>query len=284
MSTNSNNKGSQEEINIKRIECVEKQEFDDASRVRFFTKEELCESVVNPLFKTAFKDCNGSFVRVIQPPKGGAVYVELVLDFIPGSDNGNGGVQAYTTIGSSESGSKTDKNSLGARFMAHNVKVSSKESFEITQDAIDMLTPFLHYFASGLKPNIRSWMSSPFTIEKDQEVSRNTFTGEVKHVIHEGITCIDLGKVLEMIFGDRNEKGHKVKYSIQPSMIYTEYSILDSYNQNMMNNLQPPTPQANYLFMVTQLDSSEIKNTCKKVGMFNSSSNNKMNDYPVITA
>ena len=277
MSSNSN-----ENTKVTKIECTKKDKFTSASKVQFYTKTDIAE-MVNQLFRPAFKDYNGSFVQVIQPPKGiGPVYVQIVLDFIPGSDNREGStIAAYRNIGEviNENGTR-DKNSITSQIMAYNAKAKSRQAFEITQEAVEMLTPFLSYFTQGLKPNVRAWMASPYTVEKEVPVSRNVFMGETKFVIHEGITCLDLGKIFEEIYGTKNEAGHRVKYEIQPSMAY--HNINPVNNAAYAANIQPPATQTNYLFMATQIDEFEVKEACKRVG-FIGSTEVSMPDYPVVT-
>jgi len=184
--------------------------------------------MIYDLFKSTFPEYEGC---VIQPNQYGILQVTLYF-----KDNGkltnHKAVKAVAPVGSSQA-----RNSAYDRIASLNQRFSSKK-FELTKDAKDILEEF--YWTKG-----------------NQKVQWNQFVTEIVsqdyngYSVHLKVTGLDITKILRKIYGSKVD-GSRVDYAV---------SIVKPIGMDGTGLLQ------NYLISIQQLDTREVENLAKEVGV-----------------
>lgn len=222
--------------------------FNGVSRVDYKSSVDLARSI-NSIFKDTFKDYNGCAVE-LGNPKAYEPPVVLILDFIPSYDNGNDApLKAFKAIGENTD----DKSHIGpiaASIMQHNQLVSTKETFEITQDAIDILNDLLDQNVKNLignNPTVAKYRDRGVYVEGTEQTGSPY--AQSKTIIHEYVRCVDIEAVLKLILPEKNEEGNKVIYTVSPMNL-----VCDKMNV------------AQYIFSITQHDVRAMSNIVAEYG------------------
>lgn len=246
MSENQNNTHEREKLEVK---ISQKETFNGLSRIDYKSSTNLANSI-NSVFQTIFKDYNGCFIDLGNTSIGESPVV-VVMDFIPTYDNGHGSeISAFQEFGYS-AGPEKAAGPIVSNITKHNHINKSRETFEITWDAVDVLHDFiLPNVKSRLKENPKSYQKQNVFMESVEPVSTAMFCAP-KQVIHEYIRCIDIEAILKAILPETNELGNKVIYTIAPvNWIPSGFGFQNSQVQNSLE----------YLFAISQLDESAMKN------------------------
>lgn len=246
MSKNQNTETQREKI---KVEFSQKESFNGLSRIDYKSSTNLARSI-NSVFQPIFKDLNGCFIDLGNLSNGEPPVI-VVMDFIPGFDNGNGAeLSAFQEIGSANKVTK-GVGPIVSDITKQNQINRSKETFEITWEAVDVLHDFIiPSVKARLKENPKSYQNSRVFTESVESVNTGMFTPP-KQVIHEYIKCLDIEAILKAILPETNELGNKVIYTIAPvNWIPTGFG----YNSGQVQN------SLEYLFAISQLDESAMKN------------------------
>ncbi len=246
MSENQNNTQKREKLEVK---ISQKETFNGLSRIDYKSSTNLANSI-NSVFQTIFKDYNGCFIDLGNMSIGESPVV-VVMDFIPTYNNGHGSeISAFQELGSAAGPAKA-AGPIVSNITKHNYINKSKETFEITWDAVDVLHDFiLPNVKSKLKEDPKSYQKQKIFMESVEQVSTGMFSAP-KQVIHEYIRCIDIEAILKAILPETNDLGNKVIYTIAPvNWIPSGFGFQNGQVQNSLE----------YLFAISQLDESAMKN------------------------
>lgn len=249
MSKNQNEATTPEREKIE-IKISEKEHFNGLARIDYKSSTNLARSI-NSVFQPIFKDYNGCFIDLGNPSIGEPPVI-IVMDFIPSYNNGHGSeIAAFQEIGSSAGPSKA-AGPIVSDITKRNSINKSRETFEMTWDAVDVLHEFIVPALKGrLKEDPRSYQKQKVFMESVEQVQQGMFTAP-KQVIHEYIRCLDIEVILKAILPETNELGNKVIYTIAPvNWIPSGFGYQN--NNQIQNSLE-------YLFAISQLDESAMKN------------------------
>lgn len=152
--------------------------------------------LINELIAPMFKDYAGA-----QPVVENGV-VSAMLEFIPGTDNGFGGIEATIKI---EDDAKTETNStVAAYIISQNIKKSyNGDSFKLTEAAQDLLSKYINFPANQIQWNM-------YTSQHVQPSNGYT-TNRVLYYV----TRLDIGIMLHDIYD--NENNDKLTYLVKLS-------------------------------------------------------------------
>lgn len=230
------------------LTITEKEEFKTPIRTDYKSATTLATSI-NSVFQEVFKDYNGCYVE----PGNRSINenaVMLVLDFIPGYDNQhNAAYSAFQLVGTSKMGDNARRNGpIAAAVAQHNQVMSSKENYEITQDAVDILYELLiPIVAAQTKDNPKSFSAHGVYVEGPD---KNGY----REVIHEYIRCVDITKIISLILPDKDEDGSPLTYEILPARPVP--TGINAGNAASMN----------YLYSITQYNKKGMENIVREYG------------------
>lgn len=240
-----------------KLTFAKKEKFKGTIKSDFMTTAELAR-MINPIFKSVFKDYNGI---VIKPCENAGIMNEmpviLELDFIPGSDNGEGSIPAFVNIGSDDNTKNIGISSLALSALQYNKIASSTEAFQITQDAVDILYDYIGGPAGRmLKNSVMSFMKSSFVIELVDD--RRNIWGKDTRIIHSLVTsCIDINRLISGIMEDKDETGSRYYYQVTP--------VKPIASVNSSSNVS-----TNYLYQITQFSKKEMERVMSSIGAVSS--------------
>lgn len=232
------------------VDISQKETFNGLSRIDYKSSTNLANSI-NSVFQTIFKDYNGCFIDLGNMAIGESPVV-VVMDFIPTYDNGFGSkISAFQEIGSS-AGPEKAAGPIVSNITKHNYINKSKETFEITWEAVDVLHKYiLPNLKARLKETPKSYQKQKVFTESVEAVNTGMFSAP-KQVIHEYIRCLDIEAILKELLPETNDLGNKVIYTIAPvNWIPSGFGY---------QNGQVQTNSLEYLFAISQLDESAMKN------------------------
>lgn len=246
----SNNNESRAKV---KIEIDRKEEFVGITKTDYKTSTTLAKSI-NDIFQTVFSDYNGCYIEPGNQYYGeGAVTV--VLDFIPGYDNGQGApIKAFELIGSKELGENARRNGpIASATIQHNQINKQRETYELTQDAVDVLYELLlPSIKSTTKDNPKAFANRKLYQESvDNSTIGYGFTQ--KEVIHEYMRCLDITQLISLILPKSDEEGNRYIYEVTPARPLA--------SMGFGNNLS-----TNYLFAITQYNQKAMTNIINECG------------------
>lgn len=234
------------------LTATQKEKFNGVSRVDYKSSVVLAQSI-NSIFKDTFKDYNGCAIEIGNPALNESPVI-VIMDFIPTYDNGNDApLRAFKAIGESDTQEEKHIGSVAASVLQHNQMVTTKETYEITRDAIDIIHPLLIGGVKGLvKENPKAYRDRGVYVEGVEET--NNIYAPKKQIIHEYIRCVDIEALLKLMLPEKNEEGNKVVYTIATTNV-----VPDAINNMNMS----------YIFSITQHDLTAMNNIINAYGRSN---------------
>lgn len=230
-----------------KIEIERKEEFVGVSRTDYKSSTTIARSI-NDIFQNIFSDYNGCYIEPGNQFYGDAS-VTVVMDFIPGYDNGhNGALKAFELVGAKELGENARKNGpIASATIQHNQISKRNETYEITQDAVDILYELLlPNIKNNTKDNPRAFANKKL-YQEGVDVSTGGYGYPTKEVIHEYMRCLDITQIMSLILPKSDEEGNRYIYEVTTarplaSVVGTELSTnyligITQYNQKAMSNI-----------------------------------------------
>ena len=241
------------------LNVAQKEKFNGVSKVDYKSSVTLAQSI-NSIFKDVFKDYNGCAIEIGNPNLNDPAVV-VIMDFIPTYDNGNDApLRAFKAIGESD-GDKSHIGAIAQSILQHNQMVSTKETYDITMDAIDVLHDLM-LKTIKVSRTPKAYRDQHVYVEGVEETS-NPYASK-KYIIHEYIRCVDIEALLKLMLPEKNEEGNKVIYTINPTNVVPD---------NITNSMS-------YIFSITQHDLVAMSNFNRAHGQRNNQ-NIQSNIVPV---
>ena len=254
------NAGKREKL---RLTFPDKQKFKGTIKQEFMTTNKLSR-IFNNIFRNIFKDYNGCVIQPADPRVNPNQTVLLQLDFIPGMNNGAGGIAAFGLVG--DNGKVTNYGNNGSRVatmleMNNRLNNQGLATYTITQDAADILSEYTIMSRPGIEVT-RNIMASRCA----EWVDANQY----QRTIHQSIDCMDINKLISGMMEQAEEKGDRYFYQVFPIRPY--------YIKNPDGTIdQSRQPSANYLYSVMQLSKKDVDEMAIELGIYDSISTNNVN-------
>lgn len=217
-----------------KLELEETLEFDGVLKSKISTTLDLC-TTINELFKPIFVDYEGC---VILPDSVGNLGLFLYFKDI-NRYPAEGQYKALQLLGQ-----KKCNTTAMQRINNFNTRTRSK-TYELTDDCKDLLSEFM--------PNNKgkiNWNS--FVVEQTQNEGS-------MYSIYVRVAGLDLNKIIGKLYGRKNKAGNPVEYCIQLK------------NPVGYAGMMNPQLQNNYMVIIQQLDTNEVRELCKSMGLYYSS-------------
>jgi len=191
-----------------RIEVSSHEPFNYLTKTSYIDSVTLCKKV-SDLFKAAYADCYGSTFDVV--PGQNAFMISLYFDH----DNHGDDVIAV----SRDASTSNERNSTLKRTRSFARRLAEGDRFHITQDGISGLTPFMMDAKDArfiYKKNNKQYGAPDVVNWDDNRVVSETADsaygyGNAPQQLTK-ISYIDLGKIVELIYGAKDENGGKLVY------------------------------------------------------------------------
>jgi hypothetical protein len=191
-----------------RIEVSSHEPFNFLSKTSFIDSASLCKKV-SDLFKAAYSDCYGSTFDVV--PGQNLFMISLYFD------HNNHGSDVVAV--SRDATTSNEKNSTLKRTRSFARRLAEGDRYHITQDGISGLTPFMMESRDArfiYKKNNKQYGAPDVINWDDNRVVSETADsaygyGNAPQQLTK-ISYIDLGKIIELIYGDKDENGGKLVY------------------------------------------------------------------------
>lgn len=205
---NGNNNGKKEDsITIE----TKGKKFDTLSSMTLINYSDLASSV-NELFKSIFRDYYGC-----QPIING-MDITVMLQFIPGTDNGSGEVDATERIVSRESHkSSSEMERLYSMLLVYDN--GEGEQFDLTADAKALLSKFIH--TNIAEVNWKSYLS--------QNVKRLNYQSDQIVV---NLNGLDMNLLMSAIFEGDSKYSYRVELSHSGDSVYGNNSLFKITRNN----------------------------------------------------
>lgn len=211
---------------------------------------------INGIFKPVFRDYKGC---TLEPVQDSNHLVRLSLIFYPKWDNGKGG--SYVAFADAGTSTK-DRVNAGPRVTAalvNNAINKMVESYEPTQDLVDIVYPLLNYeLTVGKNPRIqdnpKSFIRNKL-IAEGVDQSNNVLGMPQYSQIYNVLYCVDINRVLAKVFGEKDpETGHNLAYEV---MVGSPYMRTDWANTN---------PHPEYTYQIKRFDIPNVNETLNRLG------------------
>ena len=192
-----------------RISVAENEKFDYLTQTKYIDSNELCKKI-SDIFKFAFADCYGC---TFDPVPGANTFM-ISLYF----DHDNHGDDEVLAV-SRDVDQDNTKNATLRRTRSYGRRLFEGDHYRITKSGISALTPFMmdQYDARAIYKNSNKNYGRS-EINWDKVVSETADSsygyGNVPRQLTK-ISFLDINKIVELIYGDTNEEGQKLKYGVQ---------------------------------------------------------------------
>lgn len=210
-----------------RVELKDHFELDPIYRCSYIDSDKLCRNITK-VFKSIFEDYRGC---VFNPAgkDGCNSYISLFFYHTDCSGDGHYAV-------SRPSIEKYNKDDVIARMRAHDRILNNSDKYMLTEDGKDIITPLLtHNYYNGGNPKWGSIVSD--------FAERNTFDPYNRNVNQLTIVnFIDLTKIIEFLYGSKDEDGNVKEYYIRVSAINNGYNNDPNTKVYTLEVLEPIVP------------------------------------------
>lgn len=238
------------------INVTEKCAFEGTYANKLLTTEQL-SSIINSLFRGAYLDYEGCSIA-IDPNNNNAIAIELA--FRPGVQFELNSSLGATVMAIDELNVEAkDKRNVVERAQIMSNRLRSKNMFTLSKEAKDGLIDYMYIMNRNEK--VDNFFAARYYERQMQQMYNRP------QIVYAMVRGIDINKIISMVYGNADDNGEPVIYSIVPLRpIMTPNSMNYMYNNNAMgmNNM----PKMNWLFNILRVPVEEVKELGRRTGEF----------------
>ena len=229
-----NTQGQQQKKEWMRITNDKPEEFEATTATKYMSGIDIAKKI-NHVMSTVFDDWHGCLVT------NNNGMVQCTFYFKPtNAPVEKGSHRAFIPVGGVAKG-----DSLMDKFTAVNNLSNKSSNFMMTEYASELLYDLM---GGAVKPRINPFNPKSY----NSVVSEQSASQLVGSTVYCLVSCIDVNRLLALIYGERNKDGSRQYYEIAPI--------------RPLDNSQQPSIYSNWLHVITAMSEKEFKKTVQAVG------------------